>query len=284
MSAKEFMTLRHVAMELHGLGHNMTANTILAAVERLESRAPVAAVGAEPVAAMPSSHNCEFSRDLTGRCIVCDRRAQANPPGVLECLTKHTIDIAAPAVAGVPEGWKLVPVGPTPEMLRAAFRIDLSYVPGHEAADRKAIYQAMLAAAPSAPSVAHEADKRIAALESQLAESKEAAAQYRHEGLRILDDLSECQSARDKAMQQLADSREREAKLIADLDANLDAYSDERKRALSAENLARELHELLADYVSQDSIAQGYGSGVGGTTYQKAEAFLDALAADKEQK
>lgn len=82
----------------------------------------------------------------------------------------------------------------------------------------------------------------------------------------------------------LAASREREVKLIADLDANLEAFSDERKRALSAESLARELHELLADYVSQDSIAQGYGAGIGGTTYEKAEALLSALAAEKEEK
>jgi len=66
---------------------------------------------------------------------------------------------------------------------------------------------------PSTVAEREELRHRIAALEAQLAESKEAAAQYRHEGLRILDDLSECQSARDKAVQQLAESREREGRM-----------------------------------------------------------------------
>lgn len=123
----------------------------------------------------------------------------------------------------------------------------------------------------------------------RVAELEARAESFRLEGLRIIDDLSDCQIERNQAKDriasleaQLTESREREAKLIADLDANLEAFSDERKRALSAESLARELYELLADYVSQDSIAQGYGAGIGGTTYEKAEAFLDAIAAEKE--
>lgn len=42
----------------------------------------------------------------------------------------------------------LVPREPTPEMVRASFRIDLSYMPGQESADRAAVYRAMIAAAP----------------------------------------------------------------------------------------------------------------------------------------
>jgi hypothetical protein len=44
--------------------------------------------------------------------------------------------------------YKWVPLEPTDAMLRAAFRLDLSYMPGQESADREAIYRAMVAAAP----------------------------------------------------------------------------------------------------------------------------------------
>lgn len=46
----------------------------------------------------------------------------------------------APPAPAVPEGWKLVPVEPTEEMLRAAFREASVYSP--------AAYRAMLGAAP----------------------------------------------------------------------------------------------------------------------------------------
>lgn len=48
----------------------------------------------------------------------------------------------------VPAGYALVPVEPTDAMVQAAHHLDLSYMPGHEGADRAAIYRAMLAAAP----------------------------------------------------------------------------------------------------------------------------------------
>lgn len=203
------------------------------------TRAPVAAVQGEAVA-----WQCQISVDGTWATV--NSKALADHAASAGCEVRPLY--TAPAVAGVPEGYAVVPVEPTTEQISAAREeTDRQFDTYGERPYHDDIYRVMVKAAPSAPSAAHEADKRIAALESQLAESME-----------------------------------REAKLIADLDANLDAYSDERKRALSAENLARELHDLLADYVSQDSIAQGYGSGVGGTTYQKAEAFLDALAAEKE--
>lgn len=47
----------------------------------------------------------------------------------------------------VPEGFALVPVEPTDKMVQATLHIDLSYMPGQEAADRVAIYRAMLGAA-----------------------------------------------------------------------------------------------------------------------------------------
>lgn len=48
----------------------------------------------------------------------------------------------------VPSGYALVPVKPTDAMVQAAHHLDLSYMPGHEGADRAAIYRAMIAAAP----------------------------------------------------------------------------------------------------------------------------------------
>lgn len=53
------------------------------------------------------------------------------------------------AAQGVPDGWVLVPREPTDAMVRATTRIDLSYMPGQEAADREAIYRAMIAVAPA---------------------------------------------------------------------------------------------------------------------------------------
>lgn len=53
-----------------------------------------------------------------------------------------------PAVAAIPEGMALVPIEPTDEMVRKAFHLDLSYMPGHEGPDRAAVYRAMLSAVP----------------------------------------------------------------------------------------------------------------------------------------
>lgn len=68
--------------------------------------------------------------------------------GLLQLI--HAI-LALRTAGAVPDGWRLVPVEPTDAMVQAAFRIDLSYMPGQEGADRAAVYRAMLTAAPPAP-------------------------------------------------------------------------------------------------------------------------------------
>ena len=60
----------------------------------------------------------------------------------------HRIAVAAAMRLAVPEGFVVVPREPTNEMVLATVRIDLSYMPGQESADRIAVYRAMLAAAP----------------------------------------------------------------------------------------------------------------------------------------
>lgn len=60
----------------------------------------------------------------------------------------NAFDAAALRLA-VPEGFVVVPREPTNEMVLATVRIDLSYMPGQESADRIAVYRAMLAAAPT---------------------------------------------------------------------------------------------------------------------------------------
>ena len=50
----------------------------------------------------------------------------------------------APPAPSVPDGWKLVPVEPTPEMMRSG-----ANVPLNKAARHNAVYRAMLAAAPT---------------------------------------------------------------------------------------------------------------------------------------
>ena len=54
---------------------------------------------------------------------------------------------------GVPDGWKLVPVEPTPKMIDATWyhEIDMSCGIESQGASNKRIYEAMLAAAPAAP-------------------------------------------------------------------------------------------------------------------------------------
>ena len=52
--------------------------------------------------------------------------------------------------AGVPEGWKLVPVEPTPEMMKAGCAVPLN-----KAARHNSCYRAMLAAAPAQPAAHH---------------------------------------------------------------------------------------------------------------------------------
>lgn len=67
------------------------------------------------------------------------------------CAGSYGLVGAANSAEGkvVPDGYLLAPVEPTEAMIRAAIRLDLSYMPGHESADRIAIYQAMLHAAAS---------------------------------------------------------------------------------------------------------------------------------------
>lgn len=50
----------------------------------------------------------------------------------------------APPTPSVPDGWKLVPVEPTPEMMRSGMSVPLN-----KAARHNAVYRAMLAAAPT---------------------------------------------------------------------------------------------------------------------------------------
>lgn len=62
----------------------------------------------------------------------------------------------------VPVGYALVPVEPTDAMVQAAHHLDLSYMPGHEGADRAAIYRAMIAAAPQPVEQEPLTDERVA--------------------------------------------------------------------------------------------------------------------------
>lgn len=48
---------------------------------------------------------------------------------------------------GVPEGWKIVPVEPTPEMIRASFDATAAEATGKFDAIRRALWKAMVAAA-----------------------------------------------------------------------------------------------------------------------------------------
>ncbi|ATG86287.1 hypothetical protein [Pseudomonas phage K4] len=68
-------------------------------------------------------------------------------------MSKLTSERQAPPVAqaqhSVPEGWKLVPVEPTPEMAAVTVYNGITYTHGVDFEDFKADYAAMLAAAPS---------------------------------------------------------------------------------------------------------------------------------------
>lgn len=63
--------------------------------------------------------------------------------GIMKQLLRELID-APEQASGVPDGWKLVPVEPTPEMMRSGMN-----VPFNKAARHNAVYRAMLAAAPT---------------------------------------------------------------------------------------------------------------------------------------
>lgn len=57
----------------------------------------------------------------------------------------------APPAPSVPDGWKLVPVEPTPEMMRSGMN-----VPVNKAARHNAVYRAMLKEAPQPPKLSDE--------------------------------------------------------------------------------------------------------------------------------
>ena len=58
--------------------------------------------------------------------------------------SEHHLEMVNTPAPSVPDGWKLVPVEPTPEMMRSGMN-----VPFNKAARHNAVYRAMLAAAPT---------------------------------------------------------------------------------------------------------------------------------------
>lgn len=71
----------------------------------------------------------------------------SNTPGDETDLYKwQPVYFTTPQPSAVPDGWKLVPVEPTPEMMKAGCAVPLN-----KAARHNSCYRAMLAAAPSAP-------------------------------------------------------------------------------------------------------------------------------------
>ena len=62
----------------------------------------------------------------------------------------------APPAPSVPDGWKLVPVEPTPEMMRSGMN-----VPFNKAARHNAVYRAMLKEAPQPPKLSDERIREI---------------------------------------------------------------------------------------------------------------------------
>ena len=74
--------------------------------------------------------------------------------GEVEADTLMDLDGAQPAPS-IPEGWKLVPIEPTPKMMRAAQKADHDHGDHEEwleydGEDVKRVYRAMLAASPEA--------------------------------------------------------------------------------------------------------------------------------------
>lgn len=100
-------------------------------------------VAAKAVPAVPEQFKEWFLREVPEGTII------GNPEWWADRIAKRFMSAPAPMV---PEGWKLVPIEPTAPMLKAAFRIDISNMLGQEAADRRAIYRAMLAASPEVKS------------------------------------------------------------------------------------------------------------------------------------
>lgn len=72
--------------------------------------------------------------------------------------TLHSAACDVPGLRNVPAGFVLVPVEPTPEMVEAAFeKVELNSVPGFATGNeaRRAIYRAMIVAAPAQPAATH---------------------------------------------------------------------------------------------------------------------------------
>ena len=73
-----------------------------------------------------------------------------------ECPVEPTHWMPLPALPGaqpapsIPEGWKLVPIEPTPKMMRVAQKADHEGWLEYDGEDVKRVYRAMLAAAPEA--------------------------------------------------------------------------------------------------------------------------------------
>jgi len=75
-----------------------------------------------------------------------DARLLAQADFAAKMLAAFDLDAAITAIEAA--GWRIVPAEPTQEMVRASLRLDLSYMPDHQGADRSAVYAAMLSAAP----------------------------------------------------------------------------------------------------------------------------------------
>ncbi|MDH1766553.1 hypothetical protein N5D37_13045 [Comamonas aquatica] len=89
----------------------------------------------------------------------CDRRPkpQLDRLGDLICLLQNILYAAQQAsrrAQVVPKGWKLVPVTPTKEQLRAGYWSGAGEIRLHEEWARRESYERMLAAAPQTPAAA----------------------------------------------------------------------------------------------------------------------------------
>lgn len=218
-------------------------------------RAPVAAVGAEPVAVV----------DMAG--MGCIRWLGDMRRGDLQSKDGAPLYMGAPAVAGVPEGMVLVPVEPTKAMLRPFYEC-----PPDELGLAWSATLAIAAAAPSAPSVAHEADKRMfsAAVES-IAQISGA--------LGIPDDLAECANGNSEILAAISRLKSNYDLAVAGRMKFRDALRDSRKSAkILREQLAEseKAREGLRVALKEAADALDY---VG--AHVPKQRALDALAAEK---
>ena len=95
----------------------------------------------EPVARVTGYYGGYLSIvTVDGRVLPAGTALYAAPPHQSE----HHLEMVNTPAPSVPDGWKLVPVEPTPEMMRSGMS-----VPFNKAARHNAVYRAMLAAAPT---------------------------------------------------------------------------------------------------------------------------------------